>query len=152
MGLNIFKMVLSLSLNKNNMENVIDVVAVYGTLKREFGNNRVMKVARGEYIWEDYIQVKALQNVGYPMILLSDDSRKWLKVELFNVPVSGIEWPLDSLEGFYGDWLPNHYNRIKTETLKGRTVWVYEINEDIIDGLEEYYTHNEGPTLFYNWK
>lgn len=135
------------------MENIIDTVAVYGTLKKDCWNDSVMRMARWEYIWDDYIQIKDLQNVWFPMILLSNNSNKWLKVELYNVLEEGIKWPLDSLEWCYWDDVYNHYNRVRVETMWGKTVWVYEINRtDIQNDLENYYSHNEGETLFYNWK
>ena len=133
------------------MNNIIDYVGVYGTLKRNEWNYGTMIRAEGEFVEEDYIQIDKVDSCGFPMVRLSEDSWKWLLVELFRVSIRGIEWPLDNLEGYSPNNEYNHYNRVKVKTLKGKEVWVYEINSDIVDRAEDYYTHNEGDNLFFNW-
>lgn len=132
-------------------KNTIDVVWVYGTLKRNEGNYGSMQRAEGEFVEEDYIQIDKVDNCGFPMVKLSEDSKRWLLVELFRVPIRGIEWPLDSLEWYTPNSPYNHYNRVKVKTFKGKEVRVYEIADDVIDKSENYYTHNEGDNLFFNW-
>jgi len=134
------------------MTNIIDSVGVYGTLKRWFNNERVMKNAWWEFNGTDYIRVKALQNIWYPMIKLSNNSNKWLEIEIYNVPLHWIKWALDWLEGYFWEWHPaNLYNRVKVETKSGRDVWIYEINHKIKDELETYFTHIKGEELYYSW-
>jgi hypothetical protein len=111
-----------------------------------------MWLARWEYIWVDYIQVDKLEDCGFPMIKLSDNSNKWLKVELYNVPVEWIEWPLDSLEWYTPNCDYNLYNRVKIETKEWRSIWVYEIARDINDELEKHFYHTKWGELFYDWK
>ena len=134
------------------MRNIIDTVGVYGTLKQRHHNSSVMWMARGELVWTDYIKVDSLWAHGFPMVKLSDKGNKWLLVEIYNVPIDWIRWPLDSLE-WYSEWGEyNFYNRVKVETESGREIWVYEYVWDVQDRLEEFYTHNNGENLYYNWK
>lgn len=129
----------------------MELVAVYWTLKKWFSNYRVMEWAKWKYIQDDFVQIDKLDAHSYPMIRLSNNSNKYLKVELFKVDKQWIEWPLDNLE-WYREWSDYClYNRVKTKTLSWLDVWIYEINNDIIDRKENFYTHKEWDKLFYNW-
>ena len=131
--------------------NTIDKVWVYGTLKRNYWNYGSMKRAGWEYKGKDYVQFDKIDSCGFPMIKLSEESNKWLEVEVFNVSIHWIEWPLDSLEWYTPGSDYNLYNRVKTKTRSGDEIWIYEIDRDIVDKSEDYYTHNEGEDLFFNW-
>lgn len=129
----------------------MELVAVYWTLKKWFWNYRVMERANWKFIWEDYIQFNKLDSFWYPMITLGNDTNTYLKVELFEVNKEWITWQLDMLEWYRENSQFNLYNRVKTKTLNWLDVWIYEINNDINNNKEKYYTHNEWDKLFYNW-
>ena len=131
--------------------NTIDTVAVFGTLKKGLSNYWSMQRANWEFVWIDYVEVDGLEDCGFPMVTFKKWSGKWLEVELYNVPIEGIEWPLDSLEGYTPNSPYNLYNRVKIETKWGRTVWIYEIVRPIKDELETFYKFNEWEDLFYKW-
>jgi len=131
--------------------NIINKVAVYGTLKKAYANHSSMVSAGGEYIGKDYIQIERVDCCGFPMVKLSDSSKKWLEVEVYNVSLHWIEWPLDTLE-WYTPWSTyNLYHRVKTITKNWAEVWVYEIERDVDDKSEDYFTHKEGEDLFFTW-
>lgn len=129
-----------------------DIIWVYWTLKQWFTNSVVMWIAWWELVWVDYVMVDELWWFWYPMARLSNDSSKWLLVELYKVPIDGISWPLDSLEWYSERWEYNLYNRIKVKTESWKEVWIYEYNWQVQNRLEEYYTHNKWENLYYNWK
>jgi len=133
------------------MNNTIDRVAVYGTLKKGFSNHRMMTLARGEYQWKDYVQFNKMGTCWFPMLKFSKNSNKWLEVEIYNVPITGIEWPLDGLEWYVPNSEYNLYNRIKVETKSGKKVWVYEIEEDIEDVSDNYFIEKKNNDLLYIW-
>ena len=130
------------------------VVAVYGTLKKGLHNYRVMESAKWKYISNDYIQIKNLKDVGFPCIKLSEDSNKWLEVELYEVEDKEI-FILDRLE-WYVEWRENnHYNRIIITTLLDKQVSVYEYNDEIVDSedsLESHFQRQTKSPRFYSWK
>lgn len=131
-------------------------VAVYGTLKKGFGNHRVMEKAQGKFIKEDYVEINHLWTCGFPMVKFVKEgdtpSNKWLKVEIYEVDDKGVTWPLDRLEGYTegSDW--NLYNRIKTLSLSWEEVSVYEIVNDNNNVIENYFVEEKDGKLLYDWK
>jgi gamma-glutamylcyclotransferase (GGCT)/AIG2-like uncharacterized protein YtfP len=103
-------------------------VAVYGSLKRNYGNHHVMSRASGRFI-SNAISTDShyiLDGHGFPYIneSPSDPLSGHLAVELYSVPNSGLTGPLDSLEGH-----PTFYQRQLRSFLlpSGETTkaWVY---------------------------
>lgn len=127
--------------------------AVYGTLKRWFGNHIVMEGARGQFIKEDYIPFDKIDSVGFPRIKFNSESNKYIKVEIFEVEEEGVLNHLDRLEWYHWEGVDyNHYNRIKVKTLSWEEVYVYEINSNIADESDKFYDKEEDNILYYNWK
>lgn len=128
------------------------LIAVYGTLKKGFGNHRVMEDAGGRFAWTDYLQFERMSSWGFPRVKFSTTSNKWLKVELYEVEEEWILNHLDRLEGCGGtERSDNFYNRINKFSLSWKQVETYEINHDIEHGEEPFVTHNDGIHFFYEW-
>ena len=130
------------------------LIAVYGTLKKEYWNHRVMVQAKWKFKDEDFVQVEKLKDVGFPCVKFSDKSKLWLNVELYEVDEDMIKH-LDRLE-WYTPWSEyNHYNRIKVTTRAGKEVYVYEYNSHISDkdnNLNAHYVIETPIGRFHNWK
>lgn len=128
-------------------------VWVYGTLKYWFGNHRTMERAEGKLLYKEHIQVEALGEWWYPFIKLSNDSKKWLLVEVYEVDPDKI-YILDGLE-WYREWHEdtNHYNRKIVRTIWLEDIYVYEYNWTIDDNtLEKHKTVDNNNATFYNWQ
>lgn len=126
-------------------------VAVYWTLKKWFHNHCVMESAKWKLIGESYVEVGALHCVWYPCVKFKTWSRKWLNVEIYEVP---DEWMkhLDWLE-WYEEWhTDNLYNRITVKIQDGVDVLVYEIVSDIQDQLDDYYVSTDIDGDYFNWQ
>ena len=98
-----------------------NLVFVYGTLQKEFGNHRVMQRAGGEFIGKARTFNKyPLVVEGLPYLLDSRGDGENVEGEIYEVPDEGFS-DLDQLEGH-----PNFYERrIKT--------FVLEKTEDMSD-------------------
>lgn len=96
-------------------------VFVYGTLKRGFGNNRILKDGGADFVGEGRVQGYGLVDGGIPYAIRRDDT--YTDGELFRVLDQHTMDRLDRLEGY-----PNHYSRdfVKVE-IEGRMVgaWIY---------------------------
>lgn len=125
-------------------------VGVYWTLKEWYWNHWVMKRARGDYIKKDFIQVDSLDDVWFPRIKVSNDSNKWLSVEIYDVDKDWLQ-QLDWLEWYTESATDNHYNRIKVKTKLGEEISVYEIVDDIYDILDDFKLSENWDEKFYNW-
>lgn len=94
----------------------MELLAVYGTLKRGQGNHSVLpRLAR--LVGTTYLRGWVMYDLGaYPTVVSSGDPADRILVEVYEVPdlVS-----TDYLEGY-----PNHYDRKKVETFAGEA-WVY---------------------------
>lgn len=127
------------------------LVAVYGTLKKGLHNYSVMEAAEWKFVETNYVQIESLSDVGFPRILLSTDSDKWLQVEVYEVEKDKIQY-LDRLE-WYMEWgQHNYYNRVKIPLQDWQQVYIYEYNWSIRDNqLENFFDTAEWETKFYNW-
>jgi len=110
------------------------LVAVYGSLKRGYGNYPTMERAKGKFITEAVSNFKVVMDGhAYPYINIDNNGYK-LSVELFEVNEDGLK-VLDSLEGH-----PTFYKR-EVKTFTGADgnqyeAWVY-ILQDFVEHNEE---------------
>ena len=85
-----------------------ELVAVYGTLKRGHGNNRVM--GRSKFVGEgETVNRYPMVGHGVPFVLPVKGRGHNVKVEVFMADKKTLEGPIDSLESH-----PNWYRREKT--------------------------------------
>lgn len=100
-----------------------ELVSVYGTLKRGFGNNRLMGMSKFIGSGKTYNQYPMIVS-GIPFVLPRKGEGHNVKVEVFMVDKATLEGSLDSLEGH-----PTTYDRRKTliELDSGEfiTTWLY---------------------------
>ena len=124
-------------------------VAVYGTLKRWYGNHSVMIQAWGELIATDDIEFESIKDVWYPCIKFKEWTNKFIQVEIYEVQ---DREPLDWLE-WYTEWDPNNlYNLKEVTTAKWDKVFIYEYNWDIEDQSDDFYVDNFWWARYYFWK
>lgn len=111
-----------------------ELVAVYGSLKRGYGNHRVMEMARGKYKGVGVTQKDEfiMDGHGYPYIVRAPKNkmRRRVLVEVYEVPKDGLIHHLDVLEGH-----PHFYKRekekIRMENGEVLDAWIYIYNGDI---------------------
>lgn len=91
-----------------------EYVFVYGTLKRGYGNHRVL--GDSEFISEGItIDVFTMYNGGFPFVSSSkEEGLGWVKGEIFRVTDKNVWKALDRLEG-----VPHMYVRLRTEVDTG---------------------------------
>ena len=105
------------------MQTNTHLVAVYGTLKRAYGNHRVMEQAGGVYLTTTETEKPLLMgDGGFPMIFEPTEELQRFavpcQVEVFRV--RDLE-PLDLLEGH-----PNFYHREQIQVVHFKEpVWLY---------------------------
>jgi gamma-glutamylcyclotransferase (GGCT)/AIG2-like uncharacterized protein YtfP len=130
-----------------NWLNEFNTIAVYWTLKKWYGNHRVMESAQWEYIWEDYVPFESLDWWWFPVAIFNDDAKTFLKIELYKVPEDWVLNYLDRLE-----WHPTFYYRKNIKTLKWVDAVIYEINRPIVDNKEQWFTNEwDDWNKFYEW-
>ena len=112
------------------MSNKDQLVAVYGSLRKGFGNHSVMERAGGEYFFTGKTKENYdLHDLGYfPSVSKAHNTNGTpVVVEVFAVDEGGLKGPLDTLEGF-----PDFYNRSLTKVVdeegKEFDVWLYHID------------------------
>ena len=128
------------------------LVWVYWTLKKGHWNCHVMTRAKWVFVRKDHIEVSELDCVWFPRVKLWEWTWKFLEVEVYEVPLDGVLWPLDRLEWYSKDSSYNHYNRVVTTSLKGDEISVYEINSSIpINQIENFFVEEDKRGKFYNW-
>ena len=116
----------------------MNLVFVYGTLQREFGNHRVMEYAGGEFVGNAQTMDKYPLIVdGLPYLLDSRGVGEHVQGEIYDVPDEGFT-DLDRLEGH-----PSFYERRVRTFLLERTeemtdhnsrtkrAWVYFLNSHV---------------------
>jgi gamma-glutamylaminecyclotransferase len=119
-------------------------VAVYGTLKRGFGNHHFLRDAK--FIENDWVMIDAVASCGFPMARISEDSKNFLQCEVYSIS-DEILLNLDQLEG--EGFL---YKRVKTKTRKGNNVWVYHILQSIHSMSDvDLVGQNKQDEFFYAW-
>jgi len=96
------------------------LVAVYGSLKRGFGNYGVMEMAGGKYLCTTRTKENkfVMDGWAYPYVVYSNAPQKG-KVEVEIFEVENIK-PLDRLEGH-----PSFYKRELVEFENGMRAWMY---------------------------
>ena len=105
------------------------LVAVYGSLRRGFGNNDLLSTSR--FLGEEWIEGNyTMYNLGfYPGVVEGSTEPNKIRVEVYEVE-DDVLARLDRLEGFRGDDNPNNfYNRKVVKTSHGDT-YIYFLNED----------------------
>lgn len=126
--------------------NDFNIIAVYGTLKKQYWNHQVMESAEWEFIKEDYVPFEAIDWFWFPVAKFNSDSKNLLKVELYKVSREWIENYLDRLE-----WHPTFYYRKEVKTLSWVDAIIYEINRDVSDRKQDFFTHEDWDNKFYEW-
>ncbi len=120
-----------------------DIVAVYGTLKHGFGNHRVMREARGEFI-ANARSVDAFPLVvsGLPYLLDKRGAGHRVCVELYRVTSAEGWYGLDRLEG-HPDFYCRRVEKFETDTGEVIEAWVYflaRVNRELerLEAVESY--------------
>lgn len=95
-------------------------VAVYGSLKKGFGNHRLLETS--ERLGTDKITGWTMHSMSaYPCICEGGDD---ISIEVYEINESTFS-ALDMLEGY-----PSFYNRKEVSTKYG-TAWIYYIEDDM---------------------
>lgn len=106
-----------------------DLVFVYGSLKRDNWNNRLLQTYSASFVMEGVTEdTFVLGDVGFPYAfpseevgeLLPEEYHLRVEGEVFQVPNSFCLSDLDALEG--EGW---HYHRELRQLTSGETVWMY---------------------------
>lgn len=101
------------------------VVAVYGTLKKGFGNHR--RLADAKYLSNAKVKGTMYSLGGYPALSLHGNTD--VTCELYQVDDENTMRGLDQLEGYREDGKNNFYERQKVETSAG-PAWIYTMDHD----------------------
>lgn len=96
-------------------------VAVYGTLKRGFGNHRLIDGQGGEFIGETTLKGFEMFSAGYFPVVYPSSEQDTITIQVFDV--DDIR-PLDSLEGH-----PTWYKRQEVDTEYGKA-WLYVMQDE----------------------
>ena len=125
------------------------LVAVYGSLKKGFGNYSVMESAKGKFITEAITKESnyVMDGYGYPYVVFNDSEHaRAVKVEIYEVDDIGLKMHLDRLEGH-----PTFYKREKlkfiTAIRRELEAWMYIYQGDI--KANELLIDNDN---CYNWQ
>jgi len=104
------------------------LVFVYGTLRKGFGNHRLLEHPQVEFVCEDSIRAKMYTaHWGYPFIVFSQSNKDRVVGEVYEVPYSLVINRLDHLEGYQGSKTRhNLYYRKRAFTANKNLVYVYE--------------------------
>lgn len=119
-------------------------IAVYGTLKQWYGNNRLMRNCK--FLWTDFVPFTKIAGTWFPIAKFEWASNdKLLKVELYEVSNQDDLSNIDSLE-----WHPNWYKRIPVTTISNKLVQIYDMFsqefEDMSNNFKIDWTKN-----LYEW-
>lgn len=95
------------------------LVAVYGSLKKGFGNHRLLEKA--DFVGTDRISGWVMYHLGgFPGIIAGEGD---ISIELYKVNRTEFRH-LDMLEGY-----PSFYNRKQVTTNEGEA-WIYYLNDE----------------------
>jgi len=110
-----------------NQKGMAHVVAVYGTLKRGFGNHRV--IAPGQFLGTDTTPGFVMHSLGgFPGVVRGDGT---IHIEVYAVDDQTMG-SLDCLEGYRAsDPLRGFYDRVQIDTRFGRA-WLYVYNGSLV--------------------
>jgi gamma-glutamylcyclotransferase (GGCT)/AIG2-like uncharacterized protein YtfP len=130
--MNFFKRILNLFVAEDATPAVytptLSTVFVYGTLRKGFGNHRLLENPGVRYLGKDYLTgFRMVSCGGFPAIFpvgpVQSDSDDIIMGELYEVDDDTM-YNLDRLEG-----VPFHYQRVKATTVNGTDAWVYVQDE-----------------------
>lgn len=98
------------------------IIAVYGTLRRGFGNYSYL-LADQHFIGEEIISLpfKMVSLGGFPALIPSEENND-IVIEVFDIDDEAFRG-VDALEGY-----PAFYNRTQVETSHGKA-WIYFITD-----------------------
>ena len=97
------------------------IIAVYGTLKRGFGNHRLVRDCT--FLGEDFVPFNKITGTWFPIAKFEGaDKSKLLKIELYQVHTIEQLENLDSLE-----WHPTWYRRTQVTTENGIIAEIYDM-------------------------
>ena len=100
----------------------ITTIAVYGTLKRGYGNNRLL-TSWATFLGEDFVPFNKIRGTGFPIAKFHGaDGTKLLKVEIFAITSPETLQRVDALEGH-----PQWYKRTPVVTESGKNVEIYDM-------------------------
>lgn len=103
------------------------LVAVYGSLREDFGNHRVLERNDAQKLSTERIGgFKMYSMGGFPFIQTATDE-DMITIEVYAVPITGLP-DLDRLEGY-----PSFYDRKLVQTSKGQA-WIYFIDNERTSG------------------
>lgn len=106
-------------------------MAVYGTLRQGFGNNRLLGDSKFLATAKSDFWGTMYSNGGFPILSLDEPLSK-IVVEIFEIPDEGTLDAVDGLEGY-----PYWYNRtIKTFNIDGELIQAWIYHQENITGLE----------------
>lgn len=105
------------------------VVAVYGSLRKGMGNNRLL--ANQTFLTQTRTAEKyAMYSLGgFPKISLEGAKVSPIVVELYEVDEAGLA-RLDQLEGYRGEGMNNFYDRSAVQCEDGNLALIYHIERD----------------------
>lgn len=101
--------------------NTQHLLAVYGTLRKGYGNHRLLNGAR--FIRDQWLAGFIMCGTSIPFVFSSRLPGQEIKIEIYEVDQKTLE-RIDRLEGH-----PNWYRREMVETDVGRA-WIYLVQED----------------------
>jgi len=107
-------------------------VAVYGTLKRGYGNHVAISHNDGQHLIDTVTAEPYLMlDGGFPMVVRDSHSHPeaaQIRVQVYNVNETAKEW-MDRIEGH-----PNFYERLPTPVLGlDEPVWMYFVPAEYIN-------------------
>jgi gamma-glutamylcyclotransferase (GGCT)/AIG2-like uncharacterized protein YtfP len=105
--------------------NTHDKIFVYGTLKTGCGANSILQ-GRAEFICEDRIEGSLYDLGSYPGF--KSEGSGLVSGEVWEITDDLLPRMLDNYEDY-----PRLYDRVKVQTEKGYTVWVYVINRTVTE-------------------
>jgi gamma-glutamylcyclotransferase (GGCT)/AIG2-like uncharacterized protein YtfP len=108
-----------------------EIYAVYGTLRRGFGNHRIIN--KEPLKTETLAGYAMFTNGGFPMIIPAKKTNK-ITIELYEISDVETKIRLDNLEGYHQGSDSGMYLRRKVFTSKGES-WIYIWNRGV-DRLE----------------
>lgn len=110
------------------------IVAVYGSLRKDMGNHRLMDGS--EFIGKGILQDGStmFSSGGFPILSFALTKSEPVLVELYNVDNPRNMMMLDRLEG-YPDWYNRTERQFKMEDGSMMTAWIYHQDRDFTERL-----------------
>lgn len=120
-------------------------VFVYGTLRKGFGNHRLLEHPEVKFIGKDSIRARMYtSHWGYPYIVFSQSNKDRVIGEVYEVPYKLVKGSLDRLEGYSPrNKKGNLYDRKKALTAKKHITYVYECGQRMRSSACDWITHGD---------